>query len=419
MAAAEVQTMPSASTLAGPVAPKDRIHNLDMLRGWAILGILAVNAISFAWPVLLTMAEAPPPGVLSQADVIGLWVTDVFFADKMRTLFTMLFGVSVFLVGGGRSEVARGHLVRRRLLWLGLFGLIHGAVFWYGDILLHYAYCGLLVLLMRSWSARRLLWVGGSITLLWGLVATAGYWGMANLPAEFAAQMQAGMPASDPAAIQAAIDVYREGWPAGLLENLKAWATFQPISLFLIPITVPLMLLGLGLFKSGYLSGRSPVWVYLLVILVGGANLAAFAWWGWQEAMAPEGTDPTGGLAAAAGGLAPLITLFYASVLILITRFGLKALTAIFVPVGRMAFTNYLTQTLIMVTLYYAPWGPMWFGTHNPSEMWMVVGAVWAAQLIWSPLWLSVFTMGPLEWLWRCLTYGRRVPFLKTAVAAG
>ena len=414
MAAIDVETAPRAEPVLAPVQPKDRIYNLDVLRGWAVLGILAVNAISFAWPSELTMAQTPPPGALSQADVIGLWVTDVFFSDKMRTLFTMLFGVSVFLVGGERFDEARGKLLTRRLLWLLLIGLIHGAVFWYGDILLHYAYCGLLVMIMRSWSARRLLWVGGSITLLWGVIATAGYWGMANMPAEFAAKMQAGMPASDPAAIQAAVETYRTGWPAGLLENLKTWATFQLMaSPFMIPVTVPLMLLGLGLFKSGYLSGRSPLWVYCLVLLVGGANLAAFAWLGWQEAIAPEGADPTGGLAAAAGGMAFLITLFYATVLILIGRFGMGMLTAMFAPVGRMAFTNYLTQTLIMMTLYYAPWGPMWFGTHGPAEMWMVVIAIWLAQLIWSPLWLSRFSMGPLEWLWRCLTYGRMVSIRK------
>jgi hypothetical protein len=209
MAAVETETEAAPRAGLAPVGAKDRIYNLDMLRGWAILGILAVNAISFAWPFQLTMSEAPPPGVLSQADVIGLWVTDVFFADKMRTLFTMLFGVSVFLVGGERSDSDRGRLLRRRLLWLGLIGAIHGMVFWYGDILLHYAYCGLLLMLMRSWSARRLLWIGGSITLLWGLVATGGYWAMANLPAEFAAKMEAGMPAADPAAIQAAIDLAR------------------------------------------------------------------------------------------------------------------------------------------------------------------------------------------------------------------
>jgi len=402
----------------GPVREKDRIHNLDMLRGWAVLGILAVNAVTFAWPVELAMAEAPPPGDLGYADTVGLWVTDVFFADKMRTLFTMLFGVSIFLVGGERSDEARGRVLVRRLLWLGLFGLLHGALLWYGDILLHYAYCGLLVMLMRSWSAKRLLWVGGLITLMWGLVATLGYWGMANLPPEFAEQMKAAMPAATPESIAAAVEVYRSGWPAGLIENLKTWATFSlTFSPFMIPITVPLMMLGLGLFKSGYLSGRAPMWAYLMVLLAGGANLAIFAVWGWQKAMAGDGADPTGGLAAAAGGMAPLITLFYATLLILMVRFGLKPLTRVFVPVGRMAFTNYLTQTLIMMTVYYAPWGPMWFGTHSPVEMWQVVGAVWVAQLIWSPLWLSVFRLGPLEWLWRCLTYGRMVPIRKEATA--
>src|SRR5690606_20425662 len=183
----------------------------------------------------------------------------------------------------------------------------------------------------------------------------------------------------------------------------------------MITISLPLMMLGLGLFKSGYLSGKAPLWTYLLVLVAGGANLALFAVLGWQKAMAGEGVDPTNGLAAAAGGLAPLITLFYVTLLILLVRFGLKPLTRMFVPVGRMAFTNYLTQTLVMMTLYYAPWGPMWFGTHSPVEMWQVVIAVWIAQLIWSPLWLSAFQMGPLEWAWRCLTYGRMVPLRKAA----
>ncbi len=412
-AEATIEVAPGA---VGPVGAKDRIHNLDMLRGWAILGILAVNAMAFAWPVELMMAEAPPPGDLTRADMIGLWVTDVFFSDKMRTLFTMLFGVSVFLVGGERSDGVRGKVLVRRLLWLGVFGALHGALLWYGDILLHYAYCGLLMMLMRSWTARRLLWIGGLVTLLWGVVATLGLWGMANLPPEAAAQMEAGRPSVSPESIAAAVEIYRSGWPGGLIENLKAWGIFQLMaSPFLIPITVPLMMVGLGLFKSGYLSGRASLWSYLLVLIVGGANLVVFAVWGWQEAMAGEGADPTNGLAAAAGGMAPLITLFYATVLILMVRFGLKPLTRMFVPVGRMAFTNYLTQTLIMVTLYYAPWGLMWFGTHSPVEMWQVVGAVWVAQLIWSPLWLSVFQMGPLEWVWRCLTYGRMVPILKAA----
>ena len=409
MPALEAQPQTATGGLA-PTPTEDRIFQLDMLRGWAILGILAVNAIAFAWPFQVMVSEAPPPGATSHADLIGLWVVDVFFHDKFRTLFSMLFGVSIFLVGGEKTDERRGGLLWRRLLWLGVFGLLHGIVLWYGDILFHYAYCGLLMMLMRSWSARRLLWVGGGVTLLWAVIAAAASWGMANLPAEVAAQMEAGRPATSPEIIAAAVELYRAGWPGGLMENIEVWATFQLMaSPFLIPVTVPLMMLGLGLFKSGYLHGRAPIWTYLLVILTGGANLAALAVWSWQDTMAVDG-DPTHGLAGAAGGMAFLITLFYASVLILLVRFGLRPLVAWLAPVGRMAFTNYLTQTLIMVTLYYAPWGPMWFGQHGPAEMWAVVGAIWVAQILWSPLWLSVFSMGPFEWVWRCLTYGRMVP---------
>jgi len=399
----------------GPIAEKDRIRNLDMLRGWAVLGILAVNAAVFAWPFLVMMTEEPPPIDLTYADRVGWWVIDVFFADKMRTLFTMLFGVSVFLIGGERSDLDRGALLRRRLMWLGLFGLIHGLAFWYGDILLHYAYCGFLFLFFRSWSARRLLWVGGSITVLWALVASGAYWGMANMPAEFAAKMAQGRPEASPEAVGAIVDAYLSGYVGALSQNLQAWLQAALFFPFLIFVTVPLMMLGLGLFKSGFLTGRSPTWVYLTILILGGANLAAAAFWGWEKAFAPEGEDPTGGLAGAATGAAPLITLFYVSALILMSKWGLKAVTGIFVPVGRMAFTNYLSQTLIMTTVYYMPWGLKLMGQHGPAEWWMVVGAIWAAQIVWSPLWLSVFSMGPLEWLWRCLTYGRMVPLRRGA----
>ena len=413
MTSTDLHTEPASARLA-PVAPKDRIFNLDMLRGWAILGILAVNALAFAWPhILIAPVETPPPVDSTMADTIGVWVIDVFFADKMRTLFTMLFGVSIFLVGGERSDLDRGALLRRRLGWLALIGALHGALLWFGDILLLYAVSGFLFLLFRSWSARRLLWVGGLITLFWALLAVGFYWAMGNIPPEMAAELDGAMSAPTPEMIQAIVDTYRSGGFAGFMANLTTWATFAAFMLIMIPVTVPLMMVGLGLFKSGFLTGQSPMWVYLMVLVTGGANLAVSAYWGWQKAMAPDGIDPTGGWAAASTGAAPLVTLFYVTVLILLTKFGFRVITQVLVPVGRMAFTNYLSQTLIMVTLYYAAWGPLWFGPHSTSQMWMVVGAVWLAQLIWSPLWLSVFRMGPLEWAWRCLTYGRMVRISK------
>ena len=402
-------TMPATDGLA-PVAPKDRIFQLDMLRGWAVLGILAVNAMAFAWPIAVEMA-ATDPFNHSGADAWGAWVTEVFFQDKFRTLFTLLFGVSIFLVGGERSDEGRGVLLRRRLIWLGVFGIIHGAAFWYGDILLHYAYCGAIMLLVRSWSAGRLLWVGGGITAVWALVATAGPLALGALGPAFQEQMQANSPQVTRETLEAAVAAYQAGLAAPWIENLKAWLMLAMMSLFLIPVTVPLMMLGLGLYKSGFLVGRPPVFAYLLVLLLAAAVLATDAWASLPGRDAA--TLPIAGLDDAAGGMAPLITLGYVSVLILLTRFGFRVVTGVLAPVGRMAFTNYLTQTLIMASLFYLPWGPQWMGDYDPAALWAVVGAVWVAQLIWSPLWLSVFTNGPLEWVWRSLTYGRPVPLRK------
>lgn len=393
-----------------PVAEKDRIFNLDMLRGWAILGILAVNAIAFAWPSEVMMAGHAPPIPETRADLIGQWVVDTFFADKFRTLFTLLFGVSVFLVGGETRDRRRGPLLTRRLLWLGLIGLIHGALLWYGDILMHYAYCGLIFMLMRSWSAKRLIWIGGPITVLWAVIAVLGYWGMANMPPEMASQMQGGMTAT-PESIRAAVAAYGDGAFGWLAQNLSDFAIFQLAFMpVFIVITVPLMMLGLGLFKAGYFTGEAPMWAYLAVLVLGGLNLLGLAVLGWQDALAGAEADPTGGVASALGGAAPLITLFYVTILVLITKHGLKPLTGVLAPVGRMAFTNYLTQTLIMMSLYYAPWGPFWFGTQGAAAMWLSVIGIWVLQLIWSPLWLSRFRLGPLEWVWRSLTYGCPVP---------
>ena len=147
--------MTDATMTAAPSATTERIFNLDMLRGLAVLGILAVNCLAFAWPgEIISMREAMP-FVVDGANETALWVERVFFEGKWRTLFSMLFGVSIFLVGGERSNEERGAHLQRRLLWLLAFGLAHGVLIWSGDILLHYAYCGFIMMMMRSWSAGR------------------------------------------------------------------------------------------------------------------------------------------------------------------------------------------------------------------------------------------------------------------------
>lgn len=401
---------------SAPVATASRIETLDILRGFAVLGILCVNAVAFAWPGMMDTSSAAVPFSMEGANRVAVWVVDVFFHNKCRTLFSMLFGISIYLVGGERSDRARGALLRRRLLFLAIFGLIHGLVLWFGDILLLYAWSGLFMMLARSWSPKKLLWVG---------VLLVGAFSLLTIGGETVAALM--RPPTDPAKLAefirkgqaetlAMVATVRSGWGAAMFENLKMWGIVQGASviMFVFP-TVGLMMLGLSLFKSGYLSGRASSGTYVRVLMLGLAITVAFGvsqWLVLDPAPAPRGLSITN---AVLDQLAPFVTLAWVGLLVLMTRHGLAGVTRLLAPVGRMAFTNYLTQTIIMASLFYMPWGPHLYGRVEPVGLWAIVGGIWLLQLIWSPLWLSRFEMGPLEWVWRCLTYGRRVTLLRKA----
>jgi uncharacterized protein len=396
----------------GPVSRADRIETLDILRGFAVLGILAVNAIAFAWPGQM---DPGPPGALyapTADNQWAVWAVQVLFHNKFRTLFSMLFGVSIFLVGGERGDTVRGAILQRRLTVLAIFGLLHGLAFWFGDILLLYAWSGVFMLRCRSWSARRLVWTGAGIVAAFSLIEPAFAVVSGLQPVD--AAREAAKLAKAHAELLATVETVRSGWLGAMTENLKMWVFVQLGSVLVYVIgTVGLMMMGLGLFKSGYLAGRAPAWAYGLMLPVGAAITAAFGYVDWIT-LAPGDAPPTMVLARAVlDQLAPLCTLAYVGLLVLMTRHGLGWLTRRLAPVGKMAFTNYLTQTIIMTSLFYMPWGPLLYGKVEPASLWGIVGGVWLLQLIWSPLWLSVFEMGPLEWVWRSLTYGRVVPLLK------
>jgi len=124
-------TAEATGTKLAPLEANDRLFSLDVVRGLAVLGILAVNTVTFAWPSEVYGNPSLQPDFDAGA-AAGWQAMHVFFQDKMRTLFSMLFGVSIFLIGGQRFDEARGKLLRSRLFWLAVFGLIHGAAFWYG-----------------------------------------------------------------------------------------------------------------------------------------------------------------------------------------------------------------------------------------------------------------------------------------------
>ena len=411
------ETTAAGAAVLSPVRRADRFDSLDLVRGFAVLGILAVNAMVFFWPHTVSTVPSTQPGWDAEA-ASGWLVMDVFFKDKMRTLFSMLFGVSIFLVGGDRSDPDRARLLRSRLFWLALFGLVHGAAFWFGDILLLYALTGFIVLLMRGWGPRKLLMVGIPLYLMMCLLFEGMFVGMQQMPAD---QLEAAMAqqgaATSPEQLAEMIAAMRGDAVSVTLHQFGLWAQTAPfIVLGFIPMTISLMLIGMGLFKAGFLAGRSPAWVYLLSVLVAGGCLWLI--WGESNGILASGFDffPTM-MRPYATFLVPLVSLGYASVLILLLKFGLKALLHPLISAGRMAFTNYLTQTLIMTTIAYGGRGLGYYGEIGWPEMWQLIGAVWIVQLIWSPIWLHFFRMGPIEWIWRSLTYRRLLPLRREATA--
>lgn len=403
-----------------PVEDAQRIKTLDVLRGLAILGILAVNAPFFAAPWQTALNPTLEPLAIQDDTMWSWFVPHVFFEAKFITLFSLLFGVSVFLVGGERSDLERGKVLRRRLSWMLVFGIIHGAAIWFGDILTVYALSGFIMLFARSWRARSLLIIGGVLYVLLCTLAALSAGAVTLISADSVAEMRAQIWAPAAQSVDATIAAFGGSFVDSFNANFDAWKAFMPFEIpNTVPRTVALMMIGLGLFKIGFFSGRAPLAIYWSCIGIGAAALAIVA---YQATLNIEaGFDfvhmqTRGSLVNPA--LSILISLFYASGLILCVRFGALAfLTNALAPVGQMAFTNYIAQSLIMTAIFYGGRGLGLYGEVERATLLAIVAGVWALQLVWSPLWLSRFKMGPLEWMWRRLSYGKRLAIRRLAPA--
>ncbi len=387
----------------------DRYTSLDVLRGVGILGILAVNAPFFSMP----MAAMMDPLVLGPLDETStsVWAAvRVFFERKFVTLFSLLFGVSILLIAGEERGVAdRSRVLKRRLIWLAVIGLIHGAVIWYGDILLTYAIAGAIAALFRNWEPRKLFMLGGVLYLAFAALESLSYWALAFLPAEMLEQSMAWVGAEG---ARAEIAAYTGDLAQVQAQALQNWSVVVGSAAFFIPTSMGLMLIGMGLFKTGVLTARRGAIFYLLLVVAGAAALAAIGWAVSREVAAGLADPVAQAVRSTLNALlAPAVTLGYVGVVCLLLKTPLKALTRPLAATGQMAFTNYLTQSLIMTGIFYGARGMGLFGTMSHADLALIVGGIWLLQLVWSPLWLAVFRYGPLEWIWRTLSFGRPVPF--------
>ncbi|EGF92508.1 uncharacterized protein yeiB [Asticcacaulis biprosthecium C19] len=388
-----------------------RFAALDHIRGLSILGILIVNAIAFAQPFDVYVDPRRSPVPMSPADDVAWWAIETFARDKFITLFSLLFGVSIFLVG----ETGERPL-QRRLIWLLVFGVIHGALIWHGDILFLYAVTGLVFMQWRERPASWLIAVGAVVYA----VTTAALVGI-DVLAQFI-PMGLELPDRNPAYVEQ----MRSGFLSSLTGNAWQWAQDVIAAVIVFgPHTLGLMMLGLGLFKAGFLKGESRNGLYGLAVAAGLIALVplavmnlAFVQGGYR------GVDFWLVFDILDKALPLVISLGYAAILIVIARTGAGGLLYPLACAGRMAFTNYLMQSVIMTALFYggrAPAGTVvlgyelpLYGTLNHASLVPIVAAIWVGQLLFSMLWLQVFRYGPFEWGWRCLTYRRWMPILNS-----
>lgn len=407
-----------------PVMVSERIQAIDVLRGLALLGILPVNIIAFAH-VGAAYQNPTVAGGHTGINYLTWLFTHLIFESKMVTLFSMLFGVGLFIQVDraekrrGRPGSARG-LYFRRVGWLLLFGLIHGYVFWFGDILTYYAVMGMLIYWLRRLKPRTLVIIGVILLLLGSavLLGVSYYLDMAfNYVKEHPEKVEEAREirkmqdefSPSPEKVEADAKKVRD---AGFIElaRMRAGQTLQfqimGFVTFVLWRISAMMLFGIALYKWGVFSlnwSDRSYWRWVLYGLGIGTPLMIMgivshhAQGGMVQMLSTMATyDYFGSLFMAAGYLGLMM--------LLVKNHWLPALTSRLAAVGQMAFTNYLSQTLICTAIFHG-WGLGQFGYWPRYALFLLVVGIWLLQLLVSPLWLRHFYFGPGEWLWRSLTY--------------
>jgi uncharacterized protein len=395
-----------------PVADSERIVTLDFIRGLALLGILFCNITDYAQPSLAYNWPRAIVGGMTPADQ-AVWLFQFALIDaKFRGLFTLLFGAGMFLFH--ERSLARGEgrwrLARRLLVLLG-FGLVHYFLIWRGDILTLYATWGLAALLCIRWNKTRQFAVGLTLAAV-GSLMTPLMIGMmwsrqhGNLSPEAealrdaAGELQLYTHGSYPQIVADAVT--RHG--GDLLRELGFVGIFE---------TSGLILLGMAFYRMGLFTGAvdaTKLWRRGWIAVAVGVALALLA-----------------GLWPLVNGFPRMMTMFtfigLGALPHLITLLGLVAVLAAWAPraskdwlgrrlaaTGRMAFSNYLGMSVVMMFVFHG-WALGLYGRFHRLELLGFVLAGWVLMLAWSPWWLAHFRYGPLEWVWRSLTYGRLFAF--------
>ena len=395
-----------------------------------------MNISSFGLPFAAYDNPVPAGGYTGKNLIT--WVIVSIIADgKMRAIFSLAFGASVYLLidrltrKGAAAAAADIHY--RRMLWLLLFGLIHGYLIWYGDILYVYAMCGLTLYPLRKLSPRTLLVTAGFMLAFMAAGGFYQYFHTLKLEREslqIAADEKAGKKLTleqegskkdweevmknfqpSPEEIKQDVDAHLGSYfklvafRSTYTHRFEASALYEDLDMLIM------MFIGMALMNMGVLTGSYSTKFYVGMAVIGfGVGLCAditSTWWIVRNNFSLGSWYISG----ASYEFGRFTAFGYIAVMMLLVKAGaLRAVTSTFAYVGRMAFSNYILTSLICTTIFEG-YG---FGLYNKLQryqLYYVVAAVWLVILVISPIWLRHFRFGPLEWIWRSLTYWKKQPF--------
>ncbi len=440
-----------------PIAPAQRIESVDVLRGVAIFGILLANMYYYAYPFYMRYAqylewiEEDPTGHL--IDRLAYNVSVTFFSDPLYTLFSLLFGFGMAMMMTRSDDPSKefASLFLRRMVALLLIGVGHVVLLWHGDILITYAINGTLLLLFRR-RAQRTLLMWGCVLVVAGacirlapevllFAATRAHPpsatqpspvrrttkpvvpATASAPATSSAPTTTSAPTTQPDLVEAfdtwlrtSVETYEQGsFPRTMRQRIVDYIIWTLLLLWhQYPTVLGMMVLGVyahrqEIFRDpqrhlGLLRGLA-----LLGLVVG---IGGCAWHVYARVSCPLGpmkpVDLAGAVGFAVGG--PFLCLGIASSFVLLLRAASwQRWSAPIAYVGRMSLSSYLLQSLIC-SLIFNGYGLGYYATLGPAAGLVLAVAIYAAQVPMSVWWLRTFRFGPIEWLWRTLTYGRSLP---------
>lgn len=412
-----------------------RLHVLDFLRGIAVLGIFVINIESFAYANSFSPWQF---GFASDLDRDFRFWTYLFFQGKFFSMFALLFGVGfyLFLEKAGKFGRHAVDLYAHRMFWLFVFGVLHASLLWPGDILYHYAVCGLLLLPARSLRLWQLASCIIALTILIGWQSVASTMVLSDKQAVYEAA--AAVPAVQRSPAQSdAVERWEKryaprkaatpdensprlgNYTDNIVANIEAVSVADGQIYYrgILFRTLLLMLVGILLFRLGVFHDYRKLpgyWIVTTSLLALGITANYSRHWSWTY----EYFVPITNYGTVLAHEFSKESLGIAYVLLLNGIFQKCLRLVAFNPiasVGRMALTNYLFQSVAAGFVFYG-YGVGLHGSLDRSELWPIIILVWGLQLAFSIVWSRRFRQGPMEALWRWLMYSTAMPGSKEKV---